>query len=204
MRNNGAMTTARPADRNATRRPTAQEMAAAHGTTIPDVIAPGLSVLFCGINPGLWSAATGKHFARPGNRFWPALYGSGFTPALLGPARQEELLGLGLGISNVADRATARADELTLDELREGGRILERKVAEYRPRWVAVVGITAYRDAFDRRRAVIGLQPELLAGSRLWVLPNPSGLNAHWTPAALAEEFARFRVAAGVPGRAGG
>jgi double-stranded uracil-DNA glycosylase len=195
MRNNGAVTTASQADRNATRRPTAAEMAAAHGATIPDVIGPDLRVLFCGINPGLWSAATGKHFARPGNRFWPALHRSGFTPTLLGPARQEELLGLGLGISNVADRATARADELTLDELREGARIMERKAAKYQPEWVAVVGITAYRDAFDRRRAVIGLQSERLADSRLWVLPNPSGLNAHWTPATLAEAFGELREA---------
>ncbi|HEY3871731.1 MAG TPA: G/U mismatch-specific DNA glycosylase [Actinocrinis sp.] len=189
-------TTARPADRNATRRPTAAQMAAAHGATIPDVIAPDLRVLFCGINPGLWSAATGRHFARPGNRFWPALHASGFTPALLGPARQEELLALGLGISNVAARATARADELTRDELRAGGRILERKAAQFRPRWVAVVGITAYREAFDRRRAAIGPQLEQIADSRLWVLPNPSGLNAHWTAATLAAAFGELREAA--------
>ena len=177
-------------------RPTAEQMAAAHGTTIPDVIGPDLRVLFCGINPGLWSAATGKHFARPGNRFWPALHAAGFTPKLLGPYEQEQLLDLGLGLSNVAARATARADELTPDEIRVGGRVLAEKVAKYQPRWVAVLGIGAYRTAFARKRAEIGPQQEPLSGSRVWVLPNPSGLNAHWTAATLAEEFARLRVAA--------
>jgi TDG/mug DNA glycosylase family protein len=171
-------------------------MAAAHGTTIPDVIGPDLRVLFCGINPGLWSAAIGKHFARPGNRFWPALHASGFTPELLGPYEQERLLDLGLGLSNVAARATARADELTPDEIREGGKVLTEKVAHYQPRWVAILGIGAYRTAFDRKRAAIGPQAETLADSRVWVLPNPSGLNAHWTAATLAEEFAKLRVAA--------
>jgi double-stranded uracil-DNA glycosylase len=171
-------------------------MAAAHGTTIPDVIGPDLRVLFCGINPGLWSAAIGKHFARPGNRFWPALYASGFTPRLLGPYEQEELLDLRLGLSNVAARATARADELTPQEIREGGQVLTEKVAKYRPQWVAVLGIGAYRTAFSRKDAAVGPQPEPLADSRVWVLPNPSGLNAHWTAATLAEEFARLRAAA--------
>jgi TDG/mug DNA glycosylase family protein len=179
-----------------TARPTAAEMSAAHGSTVPDVIAPGLRVLFSGINPGLWTAVVGRHFARPGNRFWPALHASGFTPRLFGPEEQERLLELGLGITNVAARATARADELTTQELREGGRILAAKAAKYRPRWVAIVGITAYRTAFDRPRAVVGAQEETLADSRLWVLPNPSGLNAHWTAATLAEEFAKLRMAA--------
>ncbi len=177
-------------------RPTAPQLAAAHGKTIPDVLGPDLRVLFCGINPGLWSAAIGKHFARPGNRFWPALHGSGFTPRLLGPWQQEELLELGLGLSNVASRATARADELTPEELRSGGEILAEKVATCRPRWVAILGIGAYRTAFGRKDATIGPQPSKLAGSPVWVLPNPSGLNAHWTAATLAEEFARLRVAA--------
>jgi double-stranded uracil-DNA glycosylase len=188
-----------------TARPTAAEMSAAHGSTIPDVIAPDLRVLFCGINPGLWTAVVGRHFARPGNRFWPALYASGFTPRLYSSDEQEQLLELGLGITNVAARATARADELTTQELREGARILTAKAARYRPRWVAIVGITAYRTAFDRPRAVIGPQPETLADSRLWVLPNPSGLNAHWTAATLAEEFAKLRLAAdAVPVEAAG
>jgi double-stranded uracil-DNA glycosylase len=178
------------------RRPTATEVAAAAGLTIPDVIAPGLRVLFSGINPGLYSAATGYHFARPGNRFWPALHASGFTPRQLRPDEQEQLLGLGLGITNVVARATARADELTDDELRDGGRKLLAKAESFGPRWLAIVGVTAYRTAFRRPRATLGPQ-ELTAGeTRLWVLPNPSGLNAHFVLPKLAEEFARLREAA--------
>jgi TDG/mug DNA glycosylase family protein len=176
-----------------TARPTAAELSAAHGSTIHDVIAPDLRVLFCGINPGLWSAVVDQHFARPGNRFWPALHGSGFTPRLFGPAEQSQLLELGIGITNVAARATARADELTAQELREGGRILSAKVSRYRPRWLAVVGITAYRTAFDRPRAAIGPQQETIADSRVWVLPNPSGLNASWTAPRLIEAFRKLR-----------
>jgi TDG/mug DNA glycosylase family protein len=174
-------------------RPTREQLAGAHGTTIPDVLAPGLRVLFCGINPGLYSGWTGHHFARPGNRFWPALHAGGFTPRLLDPGRQDELPGFGIGITNLVARATARADELTTGELREGGEELERKVAEYRPRWLAVVGITAYRTAFGEPKATVGEQAGTLGGARVWVLPNPSGLNAHWTPATLAEEFGRLR-----------
>jgi TDG/mug DNA glycosylase family protein len=177
-------------------RPTAAELEAARDKTIPDVIAPDLRVLFCGINPGLWSGAVGRHFARPGNRFWPALYASGFTPELFTPARQDELLGLGLGISNVVDRTTARADELSVDEYREGARLLTEKAAKYRPAWIAIVGITAYRTAFARPAAKIGPQDERIADSRVWALPNPSGLNAHWSASALAAEFGRFREAA--------
>jgi double-stranded uracil-DNA glycosylase len=180
-----------------TRRPDAEELAAAMNRTIPDVARPGLRVLFSGINPGLYSAAVGYHFARPGNRFWPALHASGFTPRLLRPQEQGELLDLGLGITNVVARATARADELDPAELREGGQILAAKVATLHPRWLAVVGITAYRVAFGDRRAVIGPQPQELGDARVWVLPNPSGLNAHWTPTTLAAEFARLRAAAG-------
>ncbi len=177
-------------------RPTPQQLAAAQAKTIPDVLGPDLRVLFCGINPGLWSAAIGKHFANPGNRFWPALHASGFTPRLLGPWQQEELLDLGLGLSNVASRASARADELGPEELRIGGEILAGKVAKYRPRWVAILGIGAYRTAFGRKDATIGPQPVKIADSKLWVLPNPSGLNAHWTAATLAAEFAKLRAAA--------
>jgi TDG/mug DNA glycosylase family protein len=177
-------------------RPTPAQIKAAHGAVIPDVIAPHLSVLFCGINPGLLSAAVGRHFARPGNRFWPALYASGFTPELLGPYRQEELLAFGLGLTNIVGRATAGADELSTEELRAGGRTLAAKAAEHRPRWIAIVGITAYRKAFEHRAARIGEQDERIGGSRVWVLPNPSGLNAHWTPKTMAEEFARFRAVA--------
>ncbi|WP_246256793.1 G/U mismatch-specific DNA glycosylase [Amycolatopsis anabasis] len=176
-------------------RPTREQLAAAHGTTIDDVIAPDLRVLFCGINPGLYSGATGYHFARPGNRFWPALHGGGFTPRRLDPSEQGELLRLGLGITNVVARATARADELTAGELRAGGAELARKVGRYRPRWLAVVGITAYRTAFDRPKATVGPQPERFGDTRVWLLPNPSGLNAHWTATTLAEEFGRLREA---------
>ncbi|GAA3803761.1 G/U mismatch-specific DNA glycosylase [Amycolatopsis tucumanensis] len=177
----------------ASSRPTREQLAAAAGTTIPDVLRPGLDVLFCGINPGLYSGATGYHFARPGNRFWPALHASGFTPRRFDPSEQDELLDLGLGITNVVNRATARADELTGDELRAGGVRLAAKVAEYRPRWLAVVGITAFRTAFDRPKAIVGRQPDPLGETRVWVLPNPSGLNAHWTPTTLAEAFAELR-----------
>ncbi len=163
---------------------------------MPDVVADGLRVLFCGINPGLMTAATGHHFARPGNRFWPALHRSGFTPRLLAPSEQHELLSYGLGITNVVARATARADELTAEEYRQGGRELAVKVARLRPRWLAVLGVTAYRAAFDDRKAAVGPQVRTIGSSRVWVLPNPSGLNAHWTPTTLAEEFARLREAA--------
>ncbi|GAA3764556.1 G/U mismatch-specific DNA glycosylase [Plantactinospora mayteni] len=176
-------------------RPTPAEVAAAADRLLPDLIAPDLDVLFCGINPGLYSAATGWHFARPGNRFWPALHRGGFTPHLVDPADQAELLGHGLGITNLAARASARADELTRDELVEGGRLLVRKVRRYRPRWVAVLGVTAYRTAFERRTARIGRQPETIGGAHLWVLPNPSGLNAHFTGPGLAAEFAALRAA---------
>lgn len=182
-------------------RPTPADLDAARALTIPDVIAPGLSVLFSGINPGLWSAAVGLHFARPGNRFWPTLHRAGFTPRQLPPEEQYELLALGVGITNVAPRATARADELTREELRAGAAALDEKVRRHRPTWLAVVGIGAYRDGFDRRHAVVGPQEEQLGETRIWVLPNPSGLNAHWQPAALAEEFARLRHAAGLPDR---
>ncbi|MEU0653814.1 G/U mismatch-specific DNA glycosylase [Streptomyces albogriseolus] len=163
---------------------------------MPDVVADGLRVLFCGINPGLMTAATGHHFARPGNRFWPALHRSGFTPRQLPPAEQHELLSYGLGITNVVARATARADELSAEEYREGGRELAVKVGRLRPRWLAVLGVTAYRAAFDDRTAKVGPQARTIGESRVWVLPNPSGLNAHWTPTTLAEEFARLREAA--------
>lgn len=160
---------------------------------LPDIVDHGLDVLFCGINPGLLSAATGHHFARPGNRFWPALHLGGFTPRLLKPAEQDELPRYGLGITNLVARATARADELTPGELRSGGVRLAGLVEEYRPAVVAVVGITAYRAAFDRRKAALGRQDELIAGSRVWVLPNPSGLNAHYQLPALAAAFAAVR-----------
>jgi double-stranded uracil-DNA glycosylase len=177
-----------------THRPSPRELDAARDTTIPDVAAPGLRVLFAGINPGLYSAATGYHFARPGNRFWPALYASGFTPRLFRPAEQQQLLPLGLGITNVVDRATARADELTPAEIQAGGRALTAKVAGLRPRWLAVVGVTVYRTAFARPRAQTGPQDELMGTARVWVLPNPSGLNASWTTPKLTEAFRDLRL----------
>jgi TDG/mug DNA glycosylase family protein len=186
--------------RPVTARLTRAELEAARDRTIPDVLPgpgdPPLRVLFSGINPGLVSAATGHHFARPGNRFWPALYGAGFTPRLLLPAEQDELRALGLGITNVAPRATARADELTVAEMVAGGERLRALVAERHPAWLAVVGVTAYRAAFDDRKARVGPQDRLIGDSRVWVLPNPSGLNAHWTAQTMAEEFARLREAA--------
>ncbi|GAX54706.1 DNA glycosylase [Streptomyces olivochromogenes] len=163
---------------------------------MPDVVGDGLEVLFCGINPGLMTAATGHHFARPGNRFWPVLHLSGFTPRLMKPSEQGELPSHGLGITNVVARATARADELSAEEYREGGRLLSAKVERLRPGWLAVVGVTAYRAAFEDRKAVIGPQERTIGDTRVWVLPNPSGLNAHWTAATMAEEFGRLRVAA--------
>jgi TDG/mug DNA glycosylase family protein len=159
------------------------------------VLAPNLRVLFSGINPGLYSAATGHHFARPGNRFWPALHVSGFTSRQLRPSEQELLLDLHLGITNVAARATARADELTTGELAQGGLVLAAKVRDLRPRWLAVLGVTAYRTAFGRPKAVVGPQPDQIAETSVWVLPNPSGLNAHWSPPALAKAFAELRAA---------
>ncbi|QIP74841.1 G/U mismatch-specific DNA glycosylase [Streptomyces sp. VN1] len=175
---------------------TRAELEAARDRLVPDVVADGLDVLFCGINPGLMTAVTGHHFARPGNRFWPVLHLSGFTPRLLIPSEQGELPSYGLGITNVVARASARADELTAEEYREGGRLLVSKVARLRPRWLAVVGVTAYRTAFDDRHARVGPQERTFGGTRVWVLPNPSGLNAHWTAQTMAEEFARLRIAA--------
>ncbi|MEN9646916.1 MAG: hypothetical protein RL238_3585 [Actinomycetota bacterium] len=148
-----------------------------------------------GINPGLWTAAVGAHFARRGNRFWPALHAAGITPRLVDasdgmrPDDTEMVLGLGIGITNIVPTASARADELTLPELRAGAEGLERKVGELRPNVVAVLGLTAYRQAFGRPKAVAGKQDDTLAGAELWVLPNPSGLNAHDTVDSLADAY---------------
>ncbi len=175
-------------------RPSSSELDAARDKTIPDVAAPGLRVLFAGINPGLYSAATGYHFARPGNRFWPALYASGFTPRLFRPAEQQQLLPLGLGITNVVARATARADELTSAEIQAGGRELTAKVTRLAPRWLAIVGVTVYRTAFSHPGAKTGPQEGRMGETRLWVLPNPSGLNALWTTPKLTEAFRDLRL----------
>lgn len=178
------------------RRPTPEELLAARGGAVPDLIAPGLRVLFCGINPSLYSAAVGHHFARPGNRFWPALHAAGITPRRLSPEEEQELLALGYGITNVAPRATAAADELSASELVAGGRALEAKARRLRPAVVAVLGLGAYRAAFARPRAPIGPQPERLGDAALWVLPNPSGLNAHYQIADLAAQLAALREGA--------
>jgi len=156
-------------------------------------------VLFVGINPGLYSGAVGHHFARPGNRFWKTLAAAGFTDRVLSPFEERELLERGFGITNLVDRATATADQLSRQELREGVRRLERKVRRLRPRWVAYLGLSAYRTALGRPRAALGPQPEPFGGARAWLLPNPSGLNAHYQLAELADSFRPLREAA-VPG----
>jgi TDG/mug DNA glycosylase family protein len=174
-------------------RPTRAELAAAAGKTVRDVIGPGLTVLFCGINPGLYSAATGHHFARPGNRFWPALHAAGFTDHLVRPWEEQWLLQQGLGITNLVRRGTATAAELTPEEFRKGRSALERKIRRYRPGTVAILGIGAYRAAFQRPDARLGPQPDRLGGAVLWLLPNPSGLNAHHQLADLVRELEKLR-----------
>ena len=177
-----------------------RDLEAARERTIPDVLPePGapFRVLFCGINPGLYSAATGWHFARPGNRFWPALHLSGFTPRRLAPSEQDLLPGFGLGITNLVARATAQASELHATELRAGREHLAALADRYRPRIVAIVGVTAYRTAFGQPRAGTGPQPDPLGPARVWVLPNPSGLNAHTTAPKLAEMLRELREALG-------
>ncbi len=177
-------------------RPTSQQLQDARSKTVRDIIAPGLKVLFCGINPGLYSGATGHHFAKPGNRFWPALYRGGFTPRILSPFEKAELLKYGLGVTNVVMRTTASAAELTAEELIAGAAALERKVRRYQPRVLAVLGIGAYRTGFGRKDAVLGEQPDHRIGqTRIWVLPNPSGLNAHYTLDKLGRLFAELRQA---------
>ncbi|TXR99676.1 G/U mismatch-specific DNA glycosylase [Streptomyces sp. col6] len=177
------------------------DLEAARSAQLPDLVCPGLLVLFCGINPGLRSAASGLHFNRPGNRFWPALHLSGFTPRLFTPQEQHKLLPLGLGISDIVDRPTAAAQELTEEELREGGRHLTAKIERLRPAWVAPLGITGYRTAFAGPDAVIGPQESRIGPARVWVLPNPSGRNTHFPLPALTQEFARLRRACGIPDR---
>jgi len=171
------------------KRPTRAELLASAGKTIPNLVAPGLRILFVGINPGLYTAWAGYHFAKPGNRFWPALYASGLTPRLLDPSEEKELLALGIGITGFVRRATATAAELTNDEYRAGGRRLHTLVRKIKPGCVVALGITAYRIAFDAAHAQLGRQPERFEGADLWVLPNPSGLNAHFQAADYARLF---------------
>ena len=174
-------------------KPTRADLLAAYDKTVRDVIAPNLRVLFCGINPGLYSGATGHHFARPGNRFWPTLHQAGFTPRLFAPSEERQLLGFGYGITNLVPRATATAEQLSREELVTSHRRLASKVKRYQPRVVAMLGIGAYRTAFQKRTAALGPQPEGLANATVWVLPNPSGLNAHYQLANLVEHFRGLR-----------
>ncbi|MEP6706185.1 MAG: G/U mismatch-specific DNA glycosylase [Pyrinomonadaceae bacterium] len=170
-------------------------MLASAGKTISDVIAPDLRVLFCGINPGLYSGATGHHFARPGNRFWPALLASGFTDRLLSPAEKRELLKDGYGITNVIARTTASETDLRKDEYAIGARRLRTKLRRYQPKFLAVLGIGAYRVAFNKPKAILGRQEEKICDTIVWVLPNPSGLNAHYQAKELARLFRELREA---------
>ena len=176
-------------------KPTKQQLLDATGKTVPDVIAPRLRVLFCGINPGLYTAAVGHHFARPGNRFWPALHAAGFTDEIVSPFDEQTLLESGYGITNVVMRTTARADQLSQDEVLEGGRQLAAKVKRYHPRVLAILGLGAYRTAFGKPKAVIGRQDETIGQTLVWVLPNPSGLNAHYQARDLARLFAELKTA---------
>ena len=182
-------------------RPSAQQLQEARNAILPDVIAPHLRVLFCGINPGLYSGAVGHHFARPGNRFWPALHRAGFTDRLLSAFEDHLLPQYGCGVTNIVPRTTAAAAELTNDEFRKGAIALEKKVRRYQPAWIAFVGIGAYRTAFADKHAHIGPQEKRIGRSRVWVLPNTSGLNAHFQSKDLATLFADLRKAAGLPNR---
>ena len=175
-------------------KPTKQQLVEAAGKKVPDVIAPNLKVLFCGINPGLYTAAVGHHFARPGNRFWPALFKSGFTDRLVSPFEERELLRLGIGISNVVPHATATAAELSREDFIVGGRALAAKVKRYRPRVVAILGVGAYRQAFGNPKAGLGEQNERIHSARVWVLPNPSGLNANYQLNDLVRLFVELRA----------
>ena len=177
--------------------PTKQELSQATSKTITDLLQSNLKLLFCGINPGLYSAYTGYHFARPGNRFWKAIYKAGFTPKLLHPSEQKELLQYGYGITNIVDRPSVSAAELTIHEYVEGGKRLQKKLLEFKPQWVAFVGIEAYRKAFNKPKAKIGNQREQIQGVNVWVLPSPSGLNAHYSLDDLVGLFKELRLAVG-------
>lgn len=180
-------------------KPDQRQQRAARSKRLRDLLQPGLDVVFCGINPGLYSAAIGHHFGRPGNRFWPTLHTAGFTPRLFTGFDDHELLTLGFGATNVAPRTTASADELSSEELVRGARALRRKLLQHQPRFVAVLGVTAFRVAFATPKAVLGLQSEAIGTTQVWVLPNPSGLNAHYSLSTLQRLFTEFREFAGVP-----
>lgn len=177
-------------------KPTKEELKNAFGRSIPDLIRPGLKVMFCGINPGLYSGATELHFARPGNRFWKALHAARFSERILAPWENSELLDAGYGITNLVMRTTATAAELSDDEYRAGRLALTRKIRKYAPRWIAILGLGAYRTGFDKPDAKIGRQVERIGKTGIWVLPNPSGLNANYQLPQLAEMFKELRAAA--------
>ena len=175
------------------KKPTKEDLCDAINRTTEDLIDYNLKVLFCGINPGIWSGATGFHFAKPGNRFWKTLHLAGFTNRVLLPSEEHELLELGYGITSFCKRTTARADELTTEEIIEGGKLLIKKIEKYKPQNLAVLGIGAYRTAFQQPKAKPGLQTEKIAGANVWLLPNPSGLNAHYQIGDLAKLFSELR-----------
>jgi double-stranded uracil-DNA glycosylase len=174
-------------------KPSRQQQLQSITRRVPDVIAPGLRILFCGINPGLYSAAVGHHFAGPGNLFWPTLYTTGFTPRLFTAFDEPEMLALGYGITNLIPRASASADDVSREELRAGARTVRRKVSQFKPTWLAVLGLNAYRQAFENNKAQVGLQGKM-GSTWVYLLPNPSGLNAFHQPAVLNEMFSTFRT----------
>ena len=178
---------------NSPHKPTKAEIQACVNKTVDDIIAAHLKILFCGINPSLYSAAVGHHFARPGNRFWKTLHGAGFTDRLFAPSEDETLPQLGYGITNIVDRATATADQLAPEELVLGQQALAAKVQQYRPQVLAILGVSAYRTAFKQPKAIVGQQPNSFHGAMLWVLPNPSGLNAHYQLADLQRVYGELR-----------
>lgn len=175
------------------------ELESARDKTLPHLMADGLGVVFCGMNPGLTTALVGHHFASPGNRFWPALAQAGFTPEAFTPDRERELLPLGMGLTNLVERATRDISELSREDFEAGGERLRAEMERYRPSWLAFLGITGYRTAFGVKGASVGPREERIGGTRVWLLPNPRGRNAHWKPAELAQEYARLREAAGLP-----
>ena len=176
-------------------KPTRDQLQAASTQLLPDLLAPDLRIVFCGINPGLYSTAVGHHFARPGNRFWPTLFAAGFTPRLFTGVDDAKLLELGIGMTNVVARTTAKAEELSTTELLAGAAKLRRKILRHRPRVLAIVGFGAYRTAFKQPKAIGGPQPEKIGETQLWLLPNTSGLNANHLPAELARCFEALRIA---------
>lgn len=178
-------------------KPTRVQLEEARDKTVADVIVPDLSVVFCGINPGLYTAAVGHHYAHPGNRFWRALFRGGFTPRLFAPEEERELLPLGYGLTNLVPRTTATAAEVGNGEFRTGARVLEEKILRYRPCFLAFVGIGAYRIGFGRPKAVLGPQNETIGSTRIWTLPSTSGLNQNYPPVKLAALFRQLKDATG-------